>query len=170
MKKIIKKEEVKKYQRPSWDEYFIEIMRAVGARGTCDRGRVGSVIVKEKRLISTGYVGAPAKCKSCDEIGHEMNTVDYGKGDVHRHCVRTAHAETNAIIQAARFGISTEGATLYCMMTPCYACAKNIINAGIVRVVSEKDYHAGKRTKEIFKETKVKYELLNDILVKYKDQ
>ncbi|MEI6580924.1 MAG: cytidine/deoxycytidylate deaminase family protein [bacterium] len=170
MKKVTKKEKVKKYKRPSWDEYFIEIMHAVGARGTCDRGRVGSVIVKEKRLISTGYVGAPAGCKSCDDIGHEINTVDYGKGDIHHHCVRTAHAETNAIIQAARFGISTEGATLYCMMTPCYACAKNIINAGITRVVSEKDYHAGKRSKEIFKESKVKYELLNDVLVKYKNQ
>lgn len=170
MKKTIKKEKVVKYKRPSWDEYFIEIMHAVGARGTCDRGRVGSVIVKEKRLIAAGYVGAPSKCKSCDEIGHEMNVVDYGKGDVHQHCVRTAHAETNAIIQAARFGISTEGATLYCMMTPCYACAKNIINAGIIRVVSEKDYHAGKRSKEIFKEAGVKYELLNDVLVKYKNQ
>lgn len=168
--KIIKKEEVKKYKRPSWDEYFIDIMHAVGERGTCDRGRVGSVIVKEKRLISAGYVGAPAKCKSCDEIGHEMHTVTQEDGTQSRHCIRTAHAETNAIIQAARFGISTEGATLYCMMTPCYACAKNIINAGISRVVSEKDYHAGKRSKEIFKEAKVKYELLNDILVKYKDQ
>lgn len=166
----MKKEKIIKHKRPSWDEYFIEIMHAVGARGTCDRGRVGSVIVKDKRLIATGYVGAPAGCKSCDDIGHEMNTVDYGKGNVHRHCVRTAHAETNAIVQAARFGVSTTGSTLYCMMTPCYACAKNIINAGIVRVVSEKDYHAGFRSKEIFKEAKVRYELLNDILVKYKDQ
>lgn len=170
MKKVIKKEKIIKYKRPSWDQYFMDIMHSVGARGTCDRGRVGSVIVKDKRLIATGYVGAPSGCKSCDDIGHEMNTVDYGNGDVHRHCVRTAHAETNAIIQAARFGISTNGSTLYCMMTPCYACAKNIINAGVTRVVSEKDYHAGKRTKEIFKEAKVKYELLNEILVKYKDQ
>lgn len=171
MKKIVSKNKKEpKYKRPSWDEYFIEIMHAVGMRGTCDRGRVGSVIVKDKRLISTGYVGAPAKCKSCDEIGHEMNTVDYGNGDIHRHCVRTAHAETNAITQAARFGISTEGGTLYCMMTPCYACAKNIINAGIVRVVSEKDYHGGKRTKEIFREAKVKYELLKREMMKYKDQ
>jgi len=166
----ISKQIVSNFKRPSWDEYFIEIMHAVGARGTCDRGRVGSVIVRDKRLIATGYVGAPSKCKSCDEIGHEMNTVDYGNGDIHRHCVRTAHAETNAIVQAARFGISTEGATLYCMMTPCYACAKNIVNAGIARVVSEKDYHAGTRTKEIFTEAGVKYELLKSELVKYKDQ
>jgi len=170
IKKVVSKNVEVEYKRPSWDEYFIGIMHAVGARGTCDRGRVGSVIVKDKRLIASGYVGAPSKCKSCDEIGHEMNTVDYGNNDIHRHCVRTSHAETNAITQAARFGISTEGSTLYCMMTPCYACAKNIINAGIVRIVAEKDYHAGDRSKEIFKEAGVKYELLKTELVKYKDQ
>lgn len=172
MKKKTKKLVVKKVKdkRPSWDQYFIEIMHAVGARGTCDRGKVGAVITRDKRLITTGYVGAPSKCKSCDEIGHEMNTVDYGGGDIHRHCVRTAHAETNAIVQAARFGISVEGTTLYCTMTPCYACAKNIINAGIKRVVAEKDYHGGARSKEIFKEAGVKYELLKAELLKYKDQ
>ena len=169
MKKIIKKEEIKKYKRPSWDEYFIEIMHAVSTRGTCDRGRAGCVITKEKRLISTGYVGAAAKCKSCDDIGHEMHTVVQEDGTQSRHCIRTAHAETNAIVQAARFGISTEGSTLYCMMTPCYACAKNIINAGLVRVVSEKDYHGGTQSKKIFKEAGVKYELLNKDLVTYKD-
>lgn len=172
MKKV-KKETVinSSYKRPSWDEYFIGIMHAVGARGTCDRGRVGSVIVKNKRLICTGYVGAPVGCKSCDEIGHEMDTVTHDEdGTSSRHCVRTSHAETNAIVQAARFGISTEGATLYCMMMPCYVCAKNIINAGIVRVVAEKDYHAGEKSKKIFKEAKVKYELLKSELMQYKDQ
>lgn len=169
MKKVIKKEKIVKYKRPSWDEYFIEIMHAVGTRGTCDRGRVGSVIVKDKRLISTGYVGAAAKCKSCDEVGHEMHTVVQEDGTQSRHCIRTAHAETNAIVQAARLGIPTEGSTLYCMMTPCYACAKNIINAGVVRVVAEKDYHAGTQSKKIFKESGVKYELLSKDLVTYKD-
>ena len=159
-----------KHKRPSWDEYFIGIMHAVSLRGTCDRGRVGAVVVRDKRLITTGYVGAASGCKSCDEIGHEMDTVIHEDGTQSRHCIRTAHAETNAIIQAARFGISTDGATLYCMMVPCYACAKNIINAGIKRVVAEKDYHAGSRSKEIFKEAKVKYELLQSELVKYKDQ
>lgn len=170
MKKITKKETAVKYMRPSWDEYFVGIMHAVGARGTCDRGRVGSVLIRNKRLIAAGYVGAPVGCKSCDDIGHEMDTVVHEGGVQSRHCVRTSHAETNAIIQAARFGISTEGATLYCMMTPCYVCAKNIINAGIVRVVAEKDYHAGERSKEIFKEAGVKYELLSDVLVAYADQ
>ena len=170
MKKTTKKEKVIKYKRPSWDEYFVGIMHAVGARATCDRGRTGCVLVKGKHIISTGYVGAPAGCKSCDDIGHEMHTVIHEDGTQSRHCIRTSHNEENAIAQAARMGVSTEGSTLYCMMTPCYTCAKLIINSGIKRVVAEKDYHAGKRSKEIFKEAGVKYELLNKSLVKYTDQ
>ncbi len=157
------------YKRPSWDEYFMNVAKMIGARGTCDRGRVGCVIVKDKRIISTGYVGSPTGVKHCDEVGHEMHTVDYGEGDIQRHCVRTAHAETNAIIQAARFGVSTENSTLYCMMVPCYACAKNIINAGITRIVCEKDYHAGRRSKEILKEANVKLELISGEMVIYPD-
>lgn len=159
-----------KHVRPSWDEYFMNIAKQVGTRGTCDRGRVGCVIVKDKKIISTGYVGSPAGVQHCDEVGHEMHTVDYGNGDVHRHCVRTAHAETNAIVQAARFGISTEGGTLYCMMVPCYTCAKNIINAGIKRIVCEKDYHGGKRSKEIFTEAEVELVLLSSDLMQSADQ
>lgn len=170
MKKAVKKEKIIKYKRPSWDEYFIGIMHAVGARATCDRGRTGCVLVKDKRIISTGYVGAPAGCKSCDDIGHEMHTIIHEDGTQSRHCIRTSHNEENAIAQAARIGVSTEGSTLYCMMTPCYTCAKLIINAGIKRVVAEKDYHAGDRSKEIFKEAGVKYELLNKVLVAYADQ
>ena len=162
-----KKEE--KYQRPSWDEYFFGIMRSVGARATCDRGRSGCLIVREKRIISTGYVGAPTGCKHCDGVGHEMHTVINDDGTQSRHCIRTSHAEQNAIVQAARSGISTEGATLYCKMVPCYVCAKMIINAGIKRVVAENDYHAGKRSKEIFKEAGVKFEQLNNKLQIYSD-
>lgn len=168
MKKETKK--IIKHKRPSWDEYFIGIMHAVGARATCDRGRTGCVLVKDKRIISTGYVGAPSGCKSCDDIGHEMHTVVNENGTQSRHCIRTSHNEENAIAQAARIGVSTEGSTLYCMMTPCYTCAKLIINSGIKRVVAEKDYHTGTRSKEIFKEAGVKFELLNKALVKYTDQ
>lgn len=156
-----------KHTRPSWDEYFIDIMRVVGERGTCDRGKSGCVIVKDKRIISTGYVGAPAGCRHCDEAGHEMHTVVQEDGTQSKHCIRTAHAEQNAIVQAARFGISTDGGTLYCKMTPCYVCAKMIINAGIKRVLAEKDYHAGARSKELFKEAGVQYELLNSETVTY---
>ncbi|MFZ2038501.1 MAG: cytidine/deoxycytidylate deaminase family protein [Minisyncoccia bacterium] len=162
-------EKEEKYVRPTWDEYFINITKVVGTRATCDRGRTGCVIVKDKHIISTGYVGASAGCKSCDDIGHEMSTVLHEDGTQSRHCIRTTHNEQNAIVQAARFGISTDGGTLYCSMTPCYTCAKLIINAGIKRVVAEKDYHAGARSKEIFKEAGVLYELLNAETVTYKD-
>lgn len=156
-----------KYVRPTWDEYFMNIARAVGSRATCDRGRTGCVLVKDKHIISTGYVGAPAGCQSCDDVGHEMHTVLQDDGTQSKHCIRTTHNEQNAIVQAARFGVSTDGSTLYCMMTPCYTCAKLIINAGIKRVVAEKDYHAGTRSKEIFKEAGVKFELLNEETVTY---
>ena len=156
-------------KRPSWDEYFMSIAKAVGTRATCDRGRTGCILVKNKHIISTGYVGAPSGCKSCDEVGHEMNTVMHEDGTQSRHCIRTTHNEQNAITQAAKMGVSTEGATIYCMMTPCYTCAKLIINAGIKRVVSEKDYHAGARSKEVFAEAGVAYELLNNETVTYSD-
>ena len=159
--------ENKEYKRPSWDQYFIDIMHTVGERGTCDRGRAGCVIVKEKRIISTGYAGAPAGCKHCDEVGHEMHTVIQEDGTQSKHCIRTTHAEQNAIVQAAKFGISTEGATLYCKMTPCYACAKMIINAGIKRVVSENYYHGGARAADVFKEAGIEYILLNEAVVTY---
>jgi dCMP deaminase len=166
MKKI-KKE--KKYQRPSWDEYFLELTEMVGMRGTCDRGRSGCIIVKDKRILATGYVGSPIGCCHCDEVGHEMHTVRHDDGHESRHCIRTAHAEQNAVANAARFGVALEGSTIYVHMTPCYTCAKMIINAGIKRVVCNLDYHAGSRSKEIFKEAKVKYELVNNKMQIYKD-
>jgi dCMP deaminase len=98
-----------KHQRPSWDEYFLEMVDMVGSRGTCDRGRSGAIIVKDKRILSTGYVGAPAGLPSCDEIGHEMHTVINEDGTESRHCIRTSHAEQNAINNAARIGVAIEG-------------------------------------------------------------
>ncbi len=161
--------EEQKHQRPSWDEYFSEIVKIVGSRGTCDRGRIGCVIVKDKKIIATGYAGAPAGLKHCDEVGHEMNTVVHADNHESRHCIRTTHAEQNAIVQAARFGAAIDGASLYCKSTPCYACAKMIINAGIKRVVCEEDYHAGERSKEVFKEAGIKYELLSNRMTTYED-
>lgn len=157
------------YKRPSWDEYFMEIVKMVGARGTCDRGRSGAVITKDKRIISTGYVGAPVGLPHCDEVGHEMHTVVHDDNHESRHCIRTTHCEQNAIVQAARFGVALDGSTIYCKMTPCYACAKMIINAGIKRVVCEQDYHAGQRSKEIFTEAGIQYNLLNDTMTEYAD-
>lgn len=157
------------YKRPSWDEYFIQLVELVGSRGTCDRGRAGSVITKNKRILSTGYVGAPVGLPSCDEVGHELHTVTQEDGTISKHCIRTSHAEQNAINNAARVGVAVEGATLYCKMVPCYKCAQSIINVGIVRVVSAKDYHGGGRSKEIFKQAGVNLELLSNDTVNYAD-
>jgi len=157
---MVRKEKSLKTKRPSWDEYFIGMADYVGTRGTCDRARSGCVLVKNKRILSTGYVGAPVGLPSCDEVGHEMHTVINENGTKSRHCVRTAHAEQNAINNAARVGVAVEGGTIYCKLTPCYKCAQSIINSGIVRVVALKDYHGAKRTKEILKTAKVKLEIL----------
>lgn len=153
--------------RPNWDEYFMEIMDSVSKRATCDRGKAGCVIVKDKRILATGYVGSPAGCNHCDDIGHELHEVLNEDGSKSKHCVRTAHAEQNAIATAARFGIALEGSTLYCNMTPCYICSKIIINSGIERVVARNDYHKGGRSKEVFKESGVKYELLSEETITY---
>jgi len=156
-----------KHKRPSWDEYFLELVKTVGTRATCDRGRSGCLIVKDKRILCTGYVGSPIGTAHCDDDCHEMHTVRHEDGHETQHCIRTAHAEQNAIANAARSGIALEGGTLYCHMTPCYTCAKMIINAGIKRVVSNKDYHAGGRSKEIFKEAGVSYELVSKEMETY---
>jgi dCMP deaminase len=112
--------------RPSWDDYFMDITFQVAKRSTCDRAHVGSIVVKDRRILTTGYNGAPAGLPHCDEIGHLM---------ISGHCVRTLHAEQNAIIQAALHGVSVHGGTIYVTHQPCLTCAKMIINAGIKRVV-----------------------------------
>lgn len=161
--------ENKKYKRPSWDEYFLKLVELVGTRGTCDRGRSGCVVARDNRILTTGYVGSPMGTAHCDDVGHEMHTVIHEDRSETRHCIRTAHNEQNAIANAARFGVALEGATIYCHMTPCYTCAKMIINAGIKRVVCNKDYHAGERSKEIFKEAGVEYALVNSDTETYDD-
>ncbi|MFA6427951.1 MAG: cytidine/deoxycytidylate deaminase family protein [Candidatus Buchananbacteria bacterium] len=157
------------HHRPSWDEYFMKIAELVGSRGTCDRGRAGAAIVKDKRIVCTGYVGAPAGLAHCDEAGHEMHTVTQIDGSQSKHCIRTTHAEQNAICQAARFGVSINGATMYCKMTPCYTCAKMIINSGIKRVICAQDYHTGNRSKEIFLQAGVEFQLLSSQITTYSD-
>lgn len=161
---------VEEYKRPSWDEYFMNIAREVGKRGTCDRGRLGAVIVKDKRIISTGYAGAPAGLEHCDEVGHLFAKNVDDEGNISEHCVRTAHAEQNAIVQAALHGVSTEGATLYQKFEPCFNCAKMIINAGIKRVVCEKKYHAARLTREFFKKAGVELVVLTNEVEKYERQ
>ncbi len=160
------KKSQKKGERASWDEYFLELVELVGTRSTCDRGKSGCVITKDKRILATGYIGSPIGTAHCDDVGHEFHIVTEN-GKESQHCIRTTHAEQNAIVNAARFGVAINGATLYCHMTPCYVCAKMIINAGIKRVVCNKDYQKGERSKEIFKEAGVKYELVHDEVETY---
>jgi len=152
--------ETQPYQRPKWDDYFMEICQSVAKRATCDRGRSGCVIARDKQILTTGYVGSPIGLPHCDEIGHEMHQVVHDDGHASQHCIRTAHAEQNAICQAAKLGIALDGATLYCKMTPCYACAKMIINVGIRRVVCEKDYHDSDRSKEVFAQAGIELVIL----------
>lgn len=156
--------------RPNWDEYFMQILATVSTRATCDRGYSGSIIVRDKRILSTGYVGAPAGLPHCDEVGHEMHQVTNEDGSVSNHCIRTTHAEQNAIVNAAREGIAINGATVYCQMEPCYTCAKLIINAGIIRVVCNNRYHRAQRSREIFKMANVELVVLNDSEEQYSNK
>jgi dCMP deaminase len=112
--------------RASWDEYFMRIAREVSSRATCDRKQVGAVIVRDRCILATGYNGSIRGLPHCDEEGHLMED---------GHCVRTIHAETNAVIQAARNGVRIEGATVYVTASPCWGCFKVIANAGLVRIV-----------------------------------
>ena len=156
--------------RISWDEYFIEIMNTVATRATCDRGKSGCIIVRDKRIVSTGYVGSPPGLAHCDEIGHLMKEVIDEDGTARKHCVRTIHAEQNAICQAARHGISIEGATLYCKMEPCRVCAMLIISAGIKKVVALKKYHAAQETRLMFQDANVEMVVLEDQVETYENQ
>ena len=125
--------------RPEWDDYFLDIVGLIAKRATCLRRCVGAALVRDRRILSTGYNGAPSGLRHCLEIGclREQNHIP--SGERHELC-RGLHAEQNAIIQAALHGVSVKGATLYCTNQPCIICAKMIINAGIVRIVVEGDY------------------------------
>lgn len=158
------------YKRPSWDEYFMELAGTVAKRATCDRGRSGCVIVRNKQILVTGYVGSPRGLPHCDDVGHLLKKVTHENGTTSTHCMRTVHAEQNAICQAARLGISLVDGTCYCRMTPCRTCAMLLINCGIERVVCEKKYHAGKESEEMFAQAGVKIEFLNDEILRYDRQ
>jgi len=156
--------------RPSWDEYFMGLVHEVAKRATCDRGRAGCIIVKEKRIMATGYVGSPPGLPHCDEVGHLLRRVIDEDGTERQHCVRTTHAEQNAICQAARYGIALEGATLYCTMEPCRVCAMLIISVGIRRVVAQRRYHAAQDTREMFSNAGVGLVVLKDAVEEYEGQ
>ncbi|MCK5840366.1 MAG: cytidine/deoxycytidylate deaminase family protein [Bacteroidales bacterium] len=160
----------KKYTRPTWDEYFMDVTRTIAKRATCDRGRSGCVIARDRQLLVTGYVGSPVGLPHCDDVGHLMKKVIHDDGTISQHCVRTVHAEQNAICQAARLGISLHGGTLYCKMTPCRTCAMLIINCGIERVVCEHKYHEAKESEEMFQMAGIQLGYVNNDILKYRDQ
>ena len=127
------------HERPSWETYFMDITALVAKRSTCKRRAVGAIIVKDKRILSTGYNGAPTGIRHCSEIGCLRETMEIPSGERHELC-RGIHAEQNAIIQAAFHGVPIRGADLYCTNQPCSICAKMIINAGIQRIYYRSGY------------------------------
>lgn len=156
--------------RPSWDNYFLSLVDQVAARATCDRGQSGCVVVRDKRIICTGYVGSPSGLPHCDEVGHELRQVIDEDGTARRHCVRTVHAEQNAICQAARYGLSLADTTLYCSMEPCRVCALLIASTGITRVVARRRYHAGQDTRDILARAGVELVVTDESVASYEDQ
>lgn len=174
--------------RISWQEYFIACLDAAALRASCDRGKSGAIIVKDNRILATGYVGAPSKISDCYETGHQLivrfdmpsiefikkyslpkeeNQKQYSisKDKFSTHCIRTVHAEQNAIINCARNGVSTLGATIYCTMTPCPTCAMSIIQAGITKVIAKNRYQKDEQTKDLFYYANVELVVLNQELL-----
>ena len=123
------------------DGYFLKICSAVSERATCDRAHVGCLLVQDGHIISTGFNGSPVGQPHCDDVGHQM---------LDGHCIRTVHAEANAIIQAALHGVSTYGAVCYLTHFPCYSCAKMLVNAGVIKVVYHQIYGSSENAMTIF--------------------
>ena len=135
-------EETKKkagLQRPTWDEYFLGICNMVASRSTCLRRQVGAVVVKDKQILASGYNGAPTGIKHCDLVGCLRDKLGVPSGERHELC-RALHAEQNAFLQAAKHGVSLNGASVYITTQPCSICAKMIINVGIKKVIIQGDY------------------------------
>ena len=139
--------------RPSWDEYFLEIVEMIKERSTCLRRKVGAIIVKDKRIITSGYNGAPSGCTHCEEKGCLREQLKIPSGQRHELC-RASHAEQNAIVQAAMHGVSINDSTIYVTAQPCVICSKLIINAGIKKVVFKGDY-PDDLSMELLKEAKI---------------
>ncbi len=125
--------------RPSWDEYFMQITALVASRSTCLRRQVGALLVKDKNILATGYNGVPRGISHCDVTGCLREQLKVPSGERHELC-RGLHAEQNAIIQAAGHGVNISGATLYCTDSPCIICSKMLINAGVVEIIYGRGY------------------------------
>ena len=152
--------------RPTWDEYFMNVMRVIRTRSTC-RGQAGAVIVRDHRILATGYAGSITGQPHCDEVGHLLKKTVHEDGSTTEHCLRTVHAELNAILNAARHGVPLDGATMYVSMTPCIHCTKAILQAGFKRVVVEKRYQADTESIQFFAAAGVQLEILSNTLADY---
>ena len=142
------------HKRPSWDEYFLQVADLVSKRATCLRRRVGAVLVKDKKILATGYNGAPSGLVHCFDIGCIREKMKIPSGERHELC-RGLHAEQNVILQAALYGTSTKGSTMYLTNQPCVICAKMLINAGISEIVIAGSY-PDKLARKFLKEAKIK--------------
>jgi len=149
---------IKQTKRPDWDTYFLQVADLISSRSTCLRRKVGAVLVKDKRILATGYNGAPSKVRHCIEVGCIRRKLKIPSGERHELC-RGLHAEQNAFLQAALHGTSLKSSSLYSTTQPCIICAKMIINAGIKEVVIKGDY-PDKLSKKLLSEAKVKVKIL----------
>jgi len=149
--------------RPSWDAYFMKLAFLVAERSTCRRHHVGAVIVRDKRILTTGYNGAPAGSRDCLELGCLRDRMGIPSGTRHEIC-RAVHAEQNAIIQAGSHGITVAGGTLYCTHSPCLICAKMVVNAKIRRFVTCQEY-PDQEYRELFRETGVVFDIVEKPLL-----
>lgn len=142
------------HKRPSWDEYFLQVADLVAKRATCLRRRVGAVLVKDKKILSTGYNGSPSGLEHCLDIGCIREKLKIPSGERHELC-RGLHAEQNVLLQAALYGTSTKNSTLYITNQPCVICAKMLINAGIREIVISGGYPDA-LARKFLKEAKIK--------------
>ena len=149
---------MKKSKRPTWDEYFLSIALLVSKRSTCLRRKVGAVLVKDKRILATGYNGAPSNITHCEKTGCLRDKLKIPSGERHELC-RGLHSEQNALLQAALHGITVEGAKIYATTQPCIICAKMLINAGIKEVIIAGRY-PDKMARDFLKEAKVKVRVI----------
>lgn len=147
--------ENKEFVRPSWDEYFMDITKVVATRSTCIRRQIGAVIVKDQRLLSSGYNGAPSGLPHCGQIGCVRAVNQIPSGERQELC-RGLHAEQSAVVQAAMYGVPICGATIYSTHQPCSACTKILINAGIKRIVYQYSY-PDKLAEQLIAEAGIEY-------------
>lgn len=145
---------IEKHERPSWDEYFMMLAHEVATRTTCMRRAVGALIVKDRRILATGYNGVPTGLRHCDATGCLREQLGVPSGQRHEIC-RGLHAEQNALLQAARYGINIEGASIYITTQPCVVCAKMLINAGIGEIIYQNPY-PDKLAMELLEESGIK--------------